>query len=128
MVCVNSDEGVSFTYLFLAQLTYVFNWIETRVLRQREWNFFEGICECTNGVLLDSFNLVSSLRNGDGASELSSTAATNDVVIFDHITHNTDCVMKATSSLVANNAGTTSNKDCNRFRVVTILNQNDSVV
>jgi len=83
------------------------------VLSEGQGNFLESVGESTHGVLLDTLNLVGLGSNGDGAGEFGGTAATNNVVVTDHVTDDADGVVEAASSLVTNRAGTATNEDSN---------------
>merc|ERR1719273_1204833 len=104
VICIDSDEWVIFRDLFLAQFTYIFNWVVTRVLCQSQWDFFKGICECSHSVLFDSLDFISLCSDRNGASKFSCTTSTNDVVVLDHVTDNTDCIMKASLCFITNRA------------------------
>lgn len=108
MVGINTDEGAVSLDLFLLDLTYVVNWVITGVLSQGHWNFFQGIGESSDGVLFNTRDLISLLLDFDGAGKLSGSTSSNDVVVLDHVSDDTDGIMETSSSFITNSLRSSS--------------------
>ena len=128
VISVNSDEGAGLTHLLFSDLRDVLDWGEAGVFGEGKGDFLKSVGKSAHCVLLNTLNLVSGLSNGDRASKLGSTTTSNDVVVLDHISHNTDSVMEATTGLITNDSGATSDEDGDSLRLNAILNQNNAVI
>lgn len=124
---VYSKEWVYVSDLFLLQSLNIFNWIITGVFSQYHRNFFQSISECSDCILFNAFNLISFFSNFNSACQFCGSSSTNDIIIFDHISYNTNCIEQTSFSFITNGSWSTSNKNCDCFRVDTILNQKDFV-
>lgn len=124
---IDTDEGVLIRDLGLSELSNVFNWVISGVLSKGERDFLKSISEGSDGVLLDTLNFISSLGDGDRASELSGTTSSDNVGVLDHVTDDTDGIMEASSGFVANGLRSTSDHDGNGLGLLTLLNEDDLV-
>ena len=127
MVSIDADERVLSADLLLAQLANIIDWVVTGVLGKSERDFFESVGKSAHCVLLDTTDLVSLLRNSDGASELSGTTATDNVGILDHVTDDTDGVVKATLGFITDRLGATTDHYRHGLRVLTVFDENNFV-
>ena len=105
---IDANEWVLKSDLFFAKLAHILNRVISRVLGKSEGDFFKGLSEGANGVLLNTSDLVSLLGDGNGAGELGGTATSNDVAVLDHVTDDADGVMKAALGLVTDGSGATA--------------------
>jgi ankyrin repeat protein len=99
-VGINTNKRIGFTDLFLTQVRNVLNCLVTGVLSQGERDFLKRVGKSAHCVLLNTLNLISLFGNSNGAGELSSTTATNDVVVFNHISYDAESIEQASLSLV----------------------------
>lgn len=127
MVSIDADERVLSADLLLAQLANIIDWVVTGVLGKSERDFFESVGKSAHCVLLDTTDLVSLLRNSDGAGELSGTTATDNVGILDHVTDDTDGVVKATLGFITDRLGATTDHYRHGLRVLTVFDENNFV-
>lgn len=125
---IDTDEGVLLLNLHLLDLAYIFDRVETRVLSQRHGDLLESVSEGSHGVLLDTVDLVSSLGDLDGASELSGTTTANDVLVLDHVTDDAESIEEAALGLITNGAGTTTDENGDSLRVLALLDQKHLLV
>jgi len=114
--------------LLFSNSGHVFDGGVTRVFSKAQGDFLKSIGKRANRVLLDTLNFVSSLGNSDGAGQLGSTATSNNVVVFDHVPHDTDGVMKAAAGLVADNSGSTSDNYGDGLGLGALLNKDKAVI
>jgi len=127
VVGIDTDEWVLSADLFLTELANILDGVVTGVLGKGEGDFLEGFGEGTNGVLLDSTDLVGLLRNSDGAGKLGGTTATNNIVVLDHVTDDADGVVEAALGLVTDSLRATADHDGDGLRLGAILNQDNFV-
>lgn len=113
MVSINSDEGVLEVNLLFSNLAHVLNGVVSRVLSKGQGDLLKSLRESAHCVLLNSTDFIGLLGNSDGAGKLSGTTSANDVVVLNHVAHNTDGVMKAPLGLVTDGSGATSDHDGN---------------
>jgi hypothetical protein len=114
--------------LHLLKLLDVLDGVEARVLGKAHWDLLKGISECAHGVLLNSHDLVSLLRDLNRASELSGTTSSDNVVVLDHVSNDADGVEEASLGLVTNGPGATSNEDGDSLGVFALLDEHDLIV
>ena len=121
--CVNTNVWRVFFNLHFLNLLDVFNWWVSRVLSQSHRNLFKGISKSSDSVLLNTFNLVSFLLNLDGTSKLWGTTSTDDIVILDHVSNDTDCIEKTSLGLITDGFWSTSDQNGNSLWFWAILDQ-----
>ena len=125
---INTQEWVLLLNLHFLDFTDISDWVESGVLGESHWDLLESIGESSNGVLLNSVNLVGLLGNLDGTSQLGSTTSSDNIIILDHVSDNTDGIEEASLGLVANGSRSTSDKDGNGLGVVALLDKKDLIV
>lgn len=113
--------------LLLSQHANVLDWVEAGVFSESHWDFFKSIGECSYSVLLHALNLVSLLGHSNGAGHLGGATAAHDVVILDHVPHDTDGVVETSLGLVTNGLASSAHHDGNSLGEGAILDQDDFV-
>ena len=128
MVCIHSDEWIMFLDLLFADWADVLDWIVSWILCQSQGDFFQSISKSAHCILFNAFDLVGGRSYCDWTRQFSGTTTAHNIIVTNHITHNTDCVVETTSCLITNNSGAATNQNCDCLWVFAILDENYSIV
>jgi len=97
---VNSYEWALLVDLHLFDVLNVVNGVETGVLGQGHWDLLKSVSESSHGVLFNSFDFVGGLVNLDGTGELGGTTSSDNIIVFDHVSDDTDGIEEASLSFI----------------------------
>lgn len=127
VISVNAKERVVFSDLLFSQFGYVLDRVVARILSQSHRNFFQSVSKGSHGILFNAGNLIGFRAHGNRAGHLGGTTPSDDVIVFDHVTHDADGIVQATFSFVANCARTTTNHNCDGLGELAVLNKDHLV-
>jgi hypothetical protein len=119
---INSYEWALLVDLHLFDVLNVFNGVETGVLGQGHWDLLKSVSESSHGVLFNSFDFISGLVNLDGTGELGGTTSSDNIIVFDHVSNDTDGIEEASLGFITDSLGSTSDHAGNGLRFNTVFN------
>ena len=128
MSCINSNKWTALLNLLLTDHTHVLNRIVSRVFSKSKRDLFESVREGSNSILLYSLNLVSFSSDSKRTCKFSCATTCYNQIVSYHIAHNTNSIMQTTSRLITDGFRTSTNEYGYGFRLLTIFNEDNSVV
>lgn len=102
--------------------------VKSRVFCQGHWDFFEGVSKSANSILLHSLDLVGLVGNLDCSCHFGGATAGDDVVVFDHVSDDTEGIVKGSVGFVTDGLGASSDEHGDSLGVGASLDQYDFVV
>lgn len=125
---INSKSAVVLRHLARLDLSQRLNWGQTRVLGQRKRDCLKSLGKGAHGILVNTGDLIGSLRNSERTGNLGSSATIDDTVIPDQVTDDANSIVKRALGLINDHLVASTNEHSDGTGVGALLNDQHAIL